>query len=402
MPVRVLCVGNMYPPHHLGGYELVWQGAVRHLRDTGHDVRMLTTRHRQPGVEAPDEPDVYRELRWYWRDHEFPRLRPAERLRLERHNAAVFDRHVETWHPDVVTWWAMGGMSLSLLARPRRHGVPAAAFVHDDWLLYGPAVDQWLRMFGHRGCRPLSALAERTFGIPTRLDVDAVSRWAFVSAFIRDRAVAAGHRLTGVSVVHSGIDESFIGPGPERRWEWRLLFLGRIDERKGADTAIAALRHLPAGATLTVVGEGDDRHLAELRQQAEALGGRVRLEGARARSEVPALIDAHDAVVFPARWDEPWGLVPLEAMARGRPVVSTARGGSREYLRPESNCVEFDADDAEGLAAALRRLAGDQQLRTRLRERGLETARRHTDALFHAGVANVVTETASGRRAATA
>ena len=41
--MRVLCVGNMYPPHHLGGYELVWQRAVQALRAAGHGVRVLTT-----------------------------------------------------------------------------------------------------------------------------------------------------------------------------------------------------------------------------------------------------------------------------------------------------------------------------------------------------------------------
>ena len=137
----------MYPPHHLGGYELVWQGAVGALRAGGHDVRVLTTDHRLPQTGAGDEPDVHRELRWYWRDHEFPRRSPRERLRLERNNAAVFDRHIANARPDVVAWWAMGRMSLSLLARGARHGLPAVAFVHDDWLIYGPVVDQWLRSF---------------------------------------------------------------------------------------------------------------------------------------------------------------------------------------------------------------------------------------------------------------
>src|SRR4051812_23302353 len=56
-PVRVLCVGNMYPPHHLGGYDLVWQGAVRALREAGHGVRVPPTDFRLleagPHVEQP-------------------------------------------------------------------------------------------------------------------------------------------------------------------------------------------------------------------------------------------------------------------------------------------------------------------------------------------------------------
>jgi glycosyltransferase involved in cell wall biosynthesis len=385
MPVRVLSVGNMYPPHHLGGYELVAQGAVAALRARGHDVRVLTTDHRLVGAEPGDEPDVHRELRWYWHDHRFPRLSPTERLRLERHNAVVFDRHVVDWSPDVVAWWAMGGMSLSLLARAARHRLRSVAFVHDDWLVYGPAVDQWLRSF--RGWRrPVGAAMQRLTQIPTRLEVRAVARWVFVSAFTRDRALASGHALTGVDVAHSGIDPAFIGPAAPRDWGWRLLYLGRIDERKGADTAIEAMTRLPDEATLTIVGDGDERHLATLRARAADFDGRVRIAPSRPRTELPAIIDGHDAVVFPARWDEPWGLVPLEAMARGRPVASTARGGSREYLRDADNCLVFEADDVDGLATAVRRLAGDEALRARLRQGGLETARRHTDVMFHRAV----------------
>jgi glycosyltransferase involved in cell wall biosynthesis len=289
----------------------------------------------------------------------------------------------------------MGGMSLSLLARAARHRLRSVAFVHDDWLVYGPAVDQWLRSF--RGWRrPVGAAMQRLTQIPTRLEVRAVARWVFVSAFTRDRALASGHALTGVDVAHSGIDPAFIGPGSPRDWDWRLLYLGRIDERKGADTAIEAMSRLPGEATLTIVGGGDERHLEQLRARARDFDGRVHIGSARPRTELPAIIDDHDAVVFPARWEEPWGLVPLEAMARGRAVVSTARGGSREYLRDADNCLVFAADDATGLASAVRRLAGDESLRERLRQRGLATARRNTDAAFHRAVESALGAEAGG------
>ena len=82
-------------------------------------------------------------------------------------------------------------------------------------------------------------------------------------------------------------------------------------------------------------------------------------------------------------------------------MVSTARGGSREYLRDADNCLVFEADDAPGLANAVRRLAGDEALRARLRRGGLATARRHTDATFHRAVqsdlAGAVEDEAAGR-----
>jgi glycosyltransferase involved in cell wall biosynthesis len=384
--VRVLTVGNMYPPQHLGGYELVWRSAVEHLRSGGHEVRVLTTRE-DLGTEAPDDPDVYRELRWYWRDYAFPRLSVRERVRLERHNADALEQHLDALRPDVVSWWAMGGMSLSLLERVRRRGLPAVAFVHDDWLAYGPRVDGWLKL--GRRIPGMSRLLERATGLPARVDFGTAGRYVFVSEATRRRAREVGHDLPDTGVAHSGIDTRFLDRrAPEQAWGWRLLYVGRLDERKGVDTAVDALALLPADTTLTIVGSGDPSERPRLERHAEAAGvaDRVVFAGSRDSDGLAAAYAAADVVVFPVRWDEPWGLVPLESMAVGRPVVATGRGGSAEYLRDGDNALLFEAGDATGLAAAVRRLATDEALRARLREAGLATAPLHTDAIFNAAV----------------
>src|SRR5258705_7342263 len=89
------------PPHHLGGYELVWRSAVRSLRAQGHAVRVLTTDLRLPSRSEPEDDDVHRELRWWWRDHAFPDFSPAARVAVERHNGRVLARHLEELRPDV-------------------------------------------------------------------------------------------------------------------------------------------------------------------------------------------------------------------------------------------------------------------------------------------------------------
>lgn len=379
--MRVLTVGNMYPPHHLGGYELLWQGANRRARERGHDVTVLTTDHREPGADAAeDEEGVHRTLRWYWSDHRFPKRTLRQRLELERHNHSELARLVEAVEPDVVAWWAMGGMSLSLIEALRRLGVPSVHVVIDDWLVYGPRVDVWTRAWSGP-LRPFAGLAERRAGVPTRIAPVAPGEPVlFCSRFTLESARRAGAETGDARVCPPGVDERFLAAAAPADWDWRLRYVGRIDERKGLDTAVAALAHLPAQATLTVVGAGDDVHEASLLAQASAAGleGRVRFLGPSRPAELPAVYAEADAVVFPVRWEEPWGLVPLEAMGVGRPVIATGRGGSGEYLRDGANALLFEAGDAEGLAAAVRRLADDPALRERLREEGLRTAAAHT------------------------
>ncbi|HEY1593726.1 MAG TPA: glycosyltransferase [Solirubrobacteraceae bacterium] len=379
--MRILAVGSMYPPHHLGGYELAWASAAAALRARGHEVRVLATDFRT-GTGEPDEPDTFRELRWYWRDHDWPRISWRGRIELERHNAAVLDRHLRRLEPQLVTWFAMGGMSLALIERVRRAGVPAVAFVHDDWLTYGPSVDRWTAPF--RGRPRLAAMAERVTGLPAAVDLDAAVRCVFVSETVRSHARAAGYALPGSSVAHSGIGRAFLSPRAPIDWGWRLLYVGRIDERKGVLDAVAALAQLPPEARLTLAGQGDRRVVSEVRALANRLGvaDRVRELGPTARSGLADVYASADAVVFPVRWEEPWGLVPLEAMGIGRPVVATARGGSGEYLLDGSNCVTVPPADPGAIAWAVRQLAGDPDLRTRLRDGGFETARAHTEAAW--------------------
>lgn len=380
-------MGNMYPPHHLGGYELTWQSSVAHLRGAGHAVRVLTTDYRSTAVgPSVPEPEVHRELRWYWHDHGFPPLGMAERVRLERHNGHVVERHLADLKPDVVAWWSMGGMSLSLIERVRRHSIPAVGVVGDEWMTYGLEVDAWTRAARH-GSR-LERLAGRLVGLPTGLDLGRAARWLFVSDYVRRRSIEVAGELPDTEIAHPGVDPAVFAPAPERDWRGRLLYVGRLDERKGIATALEALKTLPAAITLEVVGEGDRVHARSLRQQAasDRLQGRVAFSGLLPQSELAAVYAEADALVFPVVWPEPWGLVPLEAMACGTPVLATGTGGSAEYLRHGHNCLLFEPGDADGLSRTVTRLAEDAEERAHLRAGGLATAARHAEGAYNRAI----------------
>jgi glycosyltransferase involved in cell wall biosynthesis len=139
-----------------------------------------------------------------------------------------------------------------------------------------------------------------------------------------------------ISVVPCGVDlDRFTPDGPRARRgaKHRLVTVGRLVPRKGFDLALTALAQLPD--TELVVAGGPERgrlsadpEFRRLRQIAERLGiaDRVRWPGQVARTDMPALLRSADAVLC-TPWYEPFGIVPLEAMACGVPVVAAAVGG---------------------------------------------------------------------------
>lgn len=380
--VRILVVTNMYPPHHYGGYERSCQDVVERWRRRGHEVLVLTSDVRVPGVArhpAEDGDGVRRQLRMYWEDHHILNPPLVDRLRRERANQRALRLALADFRPEVVSAWAMGAMSLGLLTTVAAQGIPVVPVVCDEWPIYGPHVDAWLRPLV---VRPrLGRLVGAVTGVPAELPpLDTAGPSCFISEFVRAACRARSPwRFPSSTVTYSGIDAPgfpFDDTRAVRAWGWRLLYFGRIDPRKGIDTAVRALAQCPPEATLTVDGRGDDRHKEELEALAAGLGvgDRLRFLVSPDRAALLGQMDVADAVVFPSRWEEPFGLVPVEAMARGVPVVATTVGGAAEFLVDGGNCLVFPADDPAALAAALGRLAGDASLRGRLVEGGRRTA----------------------------
>jgi glycosyltransferase involved in cell wall biosynthesis len=144
------------------------------------------------------------------------------------------------------------------------------------------------------------------------------------------------------TVIPCGVDTDLFHTGARRDPDGppRVLVLGRLVARKGIGTAIEAVAQLP-GVELVVAGGPRpdalvaDPMVAEMRLLADRLGvgDRVRFVGSVEREQVPALVRDCD-VVAAVPWYEPFGIVPLEAMACGRPVVGTAVGGLLDTVVP--------------------------------------------------------------------
>lgn len=187
-------------------------------------------------------------------------------------------------------------------------------------------------------------------------------------------------------VIHFGLNLERFAATPEIEAEaaaWRarygnrplLLFVGRLRHYKGVNVLIEAMQQLPE-ATALIVGIGP---LAEeWQQQAEAAGlnDRVHFLGEQPDAAVLALYHAADIFVLPStNRAETFGIVQLEAMACGRPVICTELGTGTSYVNQDGVTGRVvPSNDAPALAAAVRQLLADPALRARMGAAGRQRA----------------------------
>ena len=145
-----------------------------------------------------------------------------------------------------------------------------------------------------------------------------------------------------------------------------LLAMGRLHENKAHDVTLQALTQLP-DAILWIAGVGPLE--AKLRGMAEALGVADRVRFLGWRTDASALYRTADVCVFPSRY-EPLGNVVIQAWAHGLPVVAAASQGPGALIRDGADGLLVPVDDADALAAGVRRLLADAPLRAQLAAAG--------------------------------
>lgn len=380
MVMRILVVSNLYPPYHIGGYELACQDVVTCLSAIGHHVSVTTStrncRRPQVGQEVARIFWMYMparltgrpiaiQLLLYLRDRIIGMLAGVW-------NRAVIKKIVQRRRPDLILIFNPSHLGLLLLNWLHGQAIPVVHDVSDLWLLdaysllrtvNGAPVSRQYKIE-----RKVNALVARAIRHDhRRLDL---RRSYFRSHFLRQQMSEAGLRVGAAPVIHHGIppNESGAAGGGLRAG---IVFSGRLWPEKGPDILLEALLLLKHngflhGQEITLIGpveEGMYRKRLEdlrLRLQPEVT---VRFTGQIPREEAITLVRRHAIFVFPVLWDEPFSIVLLEAMRDGLAIVATKTGGSSEILQENVNCLVIPKRDSSALATAIARLIKDPALR---------------------------------------
>lgn len=203
-----------------------------------------------------------------------------------------------------------------------------------------------------------------------------------VSAFLARCWTEGQDRTPAPRVLPNCLDLSRLPPAapPEERMP-RIVFAGRVVADKGADSFVAACAAaLPLLPGWEAVMIGADRFrpdspetpfTAALRPQAAAAG--VQLLGYHDHESVMAELSRAAIAVVPSRWQEPFGLAALEAMATGAALIATRQGGLADLT--EDVAMPIEAGDVAGIAQAILSLARDPERRASLSQAGLDRAR---------------------------
>ena len=311
--MRIAQIAPIYepvPPALYGGTERVIAALCDGLVDLGHDVTLFAAGGSTSRARLhPQGPS----LRERMTRHELAEVAPHLHLRMltdayqRAHEFDVIHSHVDVW----------------TLPFAKRSTTPSVLTMHG---------------------RLDTAYVRAT--LPLYPDV------ALVSVSDSQRRPLRDRRLRWAATVHNGLDLEGYGSRARQRGE-HLAFVGRISPEKGPTLAIEIARR--TGRPLQIGAKVDPLDVDYFEQEVEPLlGGDVSFVGEIDEPRKPGFFGAAAATLFPSDWPEPFGLVMIESLAAGTPVIALRRGAVPEVL--VDGVTGFICEDVDEMAAAVGRL----------------------------------------------
>ena len=408
--LNILVVSNLFPPYYIGGYELFCKDIVYGLEKRGHAVRVITSTYKNN--KDKKENNIVRVLHLL---NSFEKGEKAKYTQDQLESIKISDqrallKEINSFRPDLLYVWHMANLHKNLMNTLICSNIPIVYHLEDRWIpsfyyerfsYYLGIHVSYLRYF----LRDIWSLTDfipilkkvwwrflRFFEKRTQYESDPLPRLTlrksiFLSKALRDEHRKLGFDVKGSIIVPNGINithfeqkpKSFAGKNA------KLLYVGRIAEKKGVQTLIKVIRLLRLKGfhpTLTIVGDTEDpSFLSYLKRLAGEYGviGQIQFVGGVKREEMPSYYQKHDILLFPSIWEEPFGLVLIEAMAARIPIVSTRTGGTKDFLRHQKNALIFEPMDTKTAARHIITLLTSKQTYLSLSEKAYSFVRENYD-----------------------
>jgi len=347
---------------------------LKRLQAEGHDVEVFTSAYKGGGNESFDGIPVHR-FRYFF----------AGREDLT-HDEATPDRMRRSLLYKILPlFYVVGGLiGIRRLVRRRQYDV-----IHVHW----PVPHALFGWMAKRASKERPRLVTTWYGVELRWVQSSLPwlrwfvRWALkisdtivaISSYTAREIARFAQAPVEVIPYTLPFAEGTSKPRLPRAGGFQVLFVGRLVERKGVNHLIEAIARIP-DARLVVIGDGPERQALEAGTRDLGLGSRVDFRGRVSDDELRATYAASDALVLPsildARGDtEGLGVVLLEAMSYGVPVVASDIGGITDIVEHNQSGLLVPPGDSAALAQALERLSRDAALAQRLGAAGEQRVR---------------------------
>lgn len=404
--MRILVIVNVFPPLHAGTFDFRCESVCDLLKSRGHEIHILTSRYGL--TQEQRDLDIERCLHLNGR-FDVPLVTGyADLKELEIYNNQVVREVIQNYQPELIYVWSLQGLSKSIIFTLRNTKIPTVYDIADDWMSEGLKQDPWLRWWnqdkpglgdglmrkmletsGQRDKFSVSAPTQMMKGYdrvpelygkqadnvqPGSINAFQFDRLYFCSQALKQSAEQAGFRVGHADVIYPGIatEKFWTEPKPLSETPSKFLIVSRLSAHSGVMTALQALklaRDHEVRASLSIYGRGESEHMAQLRSYVIQQSLPVEfLTVSNQQKDLAQVYRQHDGYIYCAEWDEPFALMPLEAMASGRPVIAAKSGGVRELLRAGENGWIYKPGDALELASRIQEVQMQPALRAQILE----------------------------------
>ncbi|MDQ6662393.1 MAG: glycosyltransferase family 4 protein [Chloroflexota bacterium] len=389
--MRILLLSNLYPPHALGGAEIVAADVAAGLERLGHEVHVLTSSY---GLAKPEEDQhIWRTLHVAPPVH-FDRKQPAwqqlgQLLNYYRRyhnsaNAKELLRAITITKPDVLFINEITGIGvISLLSALHSVKIPIVFYLQSYLLIYARSPET---KESHLRARWLKKLLIGSLPSLTYTSLIAVSN------AVKQEYIKAGYSHESIEVIYNGVDSRFLKPLPIQKSKasaggnpcTELLYVGRLNTEKGIVVILEALDLLVNSQGrkdlhLHIFGDGDKSYIAELQHfiTEKQLTEIITFHGRVSQEELLGYYDRSDIMLVPSLWQEPFALVTAEGMARGLPIIASNVGGTGERITDNVNGLLVEPGDEQELALAIIQLVDHPDELHRLAQAARTTVEEH-------------------------